>query len=92
MHLTRNKINIILLILIGILGLFVSAYLSDFPTKKDLTAPGFIEASKETPIPTPTPAVFQYDDTTNLGKEIQMVNPTVENNDFSELQDLLPKL
>lgn len=45
-----------------------------------------------TPTPAPTPVVFQFNNSTDLNKELNTVNPQVLNSDFEKIDKILPSL
>lgn len=83
--------NIQIFILIGLIILAIGGY---FVLIKDGSQTLQSSASSDpivplTPSPSPTPAVFKFDKSTDLKSELQTVNPKVEDNDFESLNKII---
>ncbi|MCL4366571.1 hypothetical protein M1563_00125 [Patescibacteria group bacterium] len=51
-----------------------------------------MESVAPTPISTPTPIIFQFDGSTNLQQQLNLVNPEVLDSDFTDLSILIKQL
>ncbi|MBI2334738.1 hypothetical protein HYU96_02955 [Candidatus Daviesbacteria bacterium] len=75
-----NK-KIIIIIFIIIIAIILFIILKPEKAEKSLVNPQ-TQTFEQTP--TPTPKTFQFDASTDLGKELDSVNPEVLDSDFNE--------
>lgn len=91
------KIKLILLVLIvlGILGYLVSVtLLKESPSQIISPQARNFTQVKATPTitPTPTPVEFNFDSSTDLKQELELVNPEVKKTDFEPLEKIIEQL
>ncbi len=87
----KLKIFIILFV-ISIVGMLVYVMAGGKMSTKTLVSPFSNLASKKvetSPTPNPTPKTFLFNESTDLDKELIMVNPKVEESDFESLRSSL---
>ncbi|KKR81164.1 MAG: hypothetical protein UU73_C0003G0268 [Candidatus Daviesbacteria bacterium GW2011_GWA1_41_61] len=89
------KIKLLLFILIGLatIGYLSSVtILKDSPQKSVNPKSNTPTQAKVTPTPTPTPLQFNFDSSTDLKKELELINPQIQSDDFKPLEEIIDSL
>lgn len=88
-------LGILLVLIITFGGLFFGYAQNHQSSSVSLTTPLSVDSMESvapTPISTPTPIIFQFDGSTNLQQQLNLVNPEVLDSDFTDLSILIKQL
>jgi hypothetical protein len=79
-----------------VVGILILGYLLFFVAQggtKNLVSPNLrINTKKVSPTPSPTPRSFEFNEEADLEEELNLVNPEVKQEDFSNLTNLIKSI
>jgi hypothetical protein len=86
----RNKIIFIAVVLVAIcLGLLFNSQKSSPKLLSPILEKASLQKMTPSVTPTPTPIEFKFNRSTDLKKELDLVNPQVESSEFKALEEII---